>query len=268
MRLSQVSFRYSRRGPWILEDVELTLRPGSVVEVTGRNGAGKSTLLRLLAGFVPPTRGSVSGRPRVVGYAPDVFPTGQPFTVSAYLTHMTRVRGASPAAAGDLARRLNAVHLLDLPLGDLSKGSAQKVGLIQSLLGPPDLLILDEPFAGLDERTRAELPAVIGEIAARGGTVVVSDHQNQLREFPGADHCLVADRAVTVRSAGRPAEPDPDLGSGSDSGSGSEQDTGRVAGQGPATDRRAVIEVLVDPGEADEVEQKLRADGYTVRRTA
>ncbi|MGW0059653.1 ABC transporter ATP-binding protein [Streptosporangium sandarakinum] len=272
MRLSQVSFRYSRRGPWILEDVELTLRPGSVVEVTGRNGAGKSTLLRLLAGFVPPTRGSVSGRPRVVGYAPDVFPTGQPFTVSAYLTHMTRVRGASPAAAGDLARRLNAVHLLDLPLGDLSKGSAQKVGLIQSLLGPPDLLILDEPFAGLDERTRAELPAVIGEIAARGGTVVVSDHQNQLREFPGADHCLVADRAVTVRSAGRPAEPDPGLGSGSDSGSGSgsgsEQDTGRVAGQGPATDRRAVIEVLVDPGEADEVEQKLRADGYTVRRTA
>ncbi|MGV9327300.1 ABC transporter ATP-binding protein [Streptosporangium sandarakinum] len=286
MRLSQVSFRYSRRGPWILEDVELTLRPGSVVEVTGRNGAGKSTLLRLLAGFVPPTRGSISGRPRAVGYAPDVFPTGQPFTVSAYLAHMTRVRGASPAAAGDLARRLNAVHLLDLPLGDLSKGSAQKVGLIQSLLGPPDLLILDEPFAGLDERTRAELPALIGEIAARGGMVVVSDHQNQLREFPGADHCLVADHAVTVHSAGRTSEPDPGPGSGSErdagralgrpsepdpglgSGSDSERDAGRAAGQGPATDRRAVIEVLVDPGEADEVEQKLRADGYTVRRTA
>ncbi|MFF0310319.1 ATP-binding cassette domain-containing protein [Streptosporangium sp. NPDC004379] len=268
MRLSQVSFRYSRRGPWILRDVELTLRPGSVVEVTGRNGAGKSTLLRLLAGFVPPARGSVSGRPRAVGYAPDVFPTGQPFTVSAYLDHMTRVRGVSPAAAGDLARRLNAVHLLGLPLGDLSKGSAQKVGLIQSLLGPPDLLILDEPFAGLDEQTRAELPVILGEIAARGGAVVVSDHQNQLREFPGADHWLVADGAVTVRStgpgSGRPSGTDP----GPDPGPRRARDAGRASGQGPGTGGRAVIEVLVDPGEADEVEQKLRADGYTVRRTA
>ncbi|MFC7644440.1 ATP-binding cassette domain-containing protein [Streptosporangium lutulentum] len=49
-----MSFRYSRRGPWVLRDVELTLTPGSVIEVTGRNGAGKSTLLRLLAGIVPP----------------------------------------------------------------------------------------------------------------------------------------------------------------------------------------------------------------------
>ncbi|MFJ2031388.1 ATP-binding cassette domain-containing protein [Streptosporangium sp. NPDC087985] len=236
MRLSRVSFRYSRRGPWILRDVELTLRSGSVIEVTGRNGAGKSTLLRLLAGFVPPTRGSISERPRVVGYAPDVFPTDQPFTVAAHLAHMARVRGASPAAARTLAGRLNATHLMEQPLGDLSKGSAQKVGLIQALLDPPGLLILDEPFAGLDEQTRTELPVIIGEIAERGGTVVVSDHQNQLREFPGADHWLVADHAVTARTP-------------------------------TATTRTTIIEVLVDPGDADEVEQKLRADGYITRRT-
>ncbi|ACZ84862.1 ATP-binding cassette domain-containing protein [Streptosporangium roseum] len=236
MRLSQVSFRYSRRSPWILRDVELTLRPGSVIEVTGRNGAGKSTLLRLLAGIIPPTRGTVADRPRVVGYAPDVFPVDQPFTVTAYLTHMARVRGVSPASAGELAGRLNATHLMDQPVGDLSKGSAQKVGLIQSLLAPPGLLILDEPFAGLDEQTRIELPVIIGEIAAGGGTVVVSDHQNQLQNFPGADHWLVGAGAVTAQTGERPAQ--------------------------------AVIEVLVDAAEADEVEQKLRADGYTTRRAS
>ncbi|WP_433253514.1 ATP-binding cassette domain-containing protein [Streptosporangium sp. CA-135522] len=236
MRLSQVSFRYSRRTPWILRDVELTLRPGSVVEVTGRNGAGKSTLLRLLAGIIPPSRGSISDRPRVVGYAPDVFPVDQPFTVTDYLTHIARIRGVSSASAEELAGRLNATHLLTQPLGDLSKGSAQKVGLIQSLLAPPDLLILDEPFAGLDEQTRTELPVIIGEIASHGGAVVVSDHQNQLRDFPGADHWLVGAGAVTAQTGERP--------------------------------RQAVIEVLVDAAEADEVEQKLRADGYTVRRTA
>ncbi|MEV7006140.1 ABC transporter ATP-binding protein [Streptosporangium sp. NPDC051022] len=234
MRLSKVSFRYSRRGPWVLRDIELALQPGSVIEVTGRNGAGKSTLLRLLAGIVPPSQGSISERPRVVGYAPDVFPVDQAFTVTAYLTHMTRIRGVSPAAIGRLAERLNATHLLEQPLGDLSKGSAQKVGLIQSLLAPPDLLILDEPFAGLDAHTRAELPVIIGEIAANGGTIVVSDHQNQLENFPGADHWLVADGAVTVKTGERP--------------------------------QQVVIEVVVDAGQADEVEQKLRADGHTTRR--
>ncbi|GAA3114903.1 hypothetical protein GCM10010466_02430 [Planomonospora alba] len=234
MRLSDVSFRYSRRGPWILRDVGLSLAPGTVAEVTGRNGAGKSTLLRLLAGIVPASRGSVTGRPHVVGYAPDVFPADQPFTVSAYLAHLARIRRVPSSAGTALAERLNAAHLLDQPLGDLSKGSAQKVGLIQALLAPPGLLILDEPFAGLDEQTRAELPAIIGEVAADGGAVVVSDHQNQLREFPGAAHWLVADGTVTVRDGDRA--------------------------------RRAVIEVVVDAAEADEVEQKLRADGHTTRR--
>ncbi|WP_449061721.1 ATP-binding cassette domain-containing protein [Planomonospora algeriensis] len=236
MRLSDVSFRYSRRGPWILRDVGLSLRPGSVVEVTGRNGAGKSTLLRLLAGIVPPSRGSVAERPAVVGYAPEVFPVDQPFTVSAYLAHMARVRRVSPASGAALAERLNATHLLDRPLGDLSKGSAQKVGLIQSLLAPPGLLILDEPFAGLDEQTRDELPVIIGEISADGGSVVVSDHQNQLRDFPGAGHWLVTDGTVTARDGQR--------------------------------SHRAVIEVTVDASEADELEQKLRADGHTTRRVS
>ncbi|MFF0573391.1 ATP-binding cassette domain-containing protein [Streptosporangium saharense] len=235
MRLSKVSFRYSRRGPWVLRELDLTLAPGTVIEVTGKNGAGKSTLLRLLAGIVPPSRGTVSQRPRVIGYAPDVFPVGQPFTVTAYLTHMAEIRGISPDAIAHLAERLETTHLLGQPLGDLSKGSAQKVGLIQSLLAPPDLLILDEPFAGLDAHTRGELPAMIGEIAANGGTVVVSDHQNQLENFPGADHWLVAGGTVTTQQGERP--------------------------------KQVVIEVLVDAAEADEVEQKLQADGYTTRRT-
>ncbi|MGW0592295.1 ATP-binding cassette domain-containing protein [Streptosporangium sp. NPDC002607] len=276
MRLSMLSFRYSRRSPWILRDVELTLRPGSVIEVTGRNGAGKSTLLRLMAGFVPPSRGSITDRPDVVGYAPDVFPVDQPFTVAAYLTHMSRIRGISAtSAAGDLAGRLNATHLLDQPLDDLSKGSAQKIGLIQSLLAPPDLLILDEPFAGLDEQTRTELPVIIEEIAARGGTVVVSDHQKQLQDFPGAEHWLVADGNVTVGTHEPSAlsTPGPDAPSQPVL---SPRDTyeeprplplvPRDASEGSS--RQMVIEVIVDVDDADEVEQKLRADGYLTRRSS
>ncbi|MET7332975.1 ATP-binding cassette domain-containing protein [Nonomuraea sp. NPDC005650] len=191
MRLSKVSFRYRRRDPFVIEDVDAQLAPGDVIELTGVNGAGKSTLLRLLAGLTRPTTGSVAGRPAVVGFAPDRFPTAQPFTVTAYLRHMSRVRGG--ARWEPWAERLNMGHLLTVALGELSKGSAHKVGLVQALMSEPGLLILDEPFAGLDADTREALPSIAGEVAGRGGIVIVSDHQGGLRSLPGMRHWSMVD---------------------------------------------------------------------------
>lgn len=230
MRLTNVSFRYARRAPWILREVTLDLPAGTVTEVVGRNGAGKSTLLRVLAGVARPTAGTVAERPAAVGYAPEVFPAGQPFTVGRYLRHMAAVRRA--AEPYRWASRLGLGPLLNVPLRDLSKGSAQKVGIAQALLAGPGLLILDEPFAGLDAQTRDELPAIIAELAAAGGRVVVSDHQGVLTEV--TRRWTVRDGRVAETAAGRPPE-------------------------------RAVIEITVDAAEAEAVERKLRAEGYQAR---
>ncbi|MEV7965338.1 ATP-binding cassette domain-containing protein [Sphaerisporangium sp. NPDC088356] len=246
MRLANLSYRYARRAPWVLHEVDLDLPPGTVAEVTGRNGAGKSTLLRLLAGTARPSRGSVSGRPAVVGYAPEIFPVEQPFTVSAYLSHMAAVRGTEATSMERWVDRLGMAALLDVPLGDLSKGSAHKVGLAQALLVPPGLLILDEPFSGLDEQTRAELPRVIDEVAAAGGIVVVSDHQNGLTAHPGVTHLRVENGTVrAVALAGI-------------------QDLARDGSPGDAP-ARSIIEVLVDAGDAEAVARKLQAEGYEAR---
>ncbi|MEV3977118.1 ATP-binding cassette domain-containing protein [Nonomuraea sp. NPDC049758] len=191
MRLLQVSFRYRRRQPFVLEEADAQLAPGDAIELTGANGAGKSTLLRLLAGLARPTRGHITDRPGVVGFAPDRFPTAQPFTVTSYLTHMASVRGG--ARWRPWAERLNMGHLLGLPLGELSKGSAHKVGLVQALMADPGLLILDEPFAGLDADTRETLPAIVTEVAGRGGIVITSDHQGGLRGLPGLRSWLLVD---------------------------------------------------------------------------
>lgn len=237
MRLVNVSFRYTRRSPWILRRIDLDLPEGNVIEITGRNGAGKSTLLRLLAGVVPPTRGTITGRPDRVGYAPEVFPAAQPFTAGAYLRHMARVRGAAPAEIAGWAERLGMSHLLGVPLAELSKGSGQKVGIAQALLGAPGLLILDEPFAGLDARTRDDLVTIIDEVSARGGVVVVSDHQNALRGLAGATRLRVADGGLhTVAAEERPA-PRP----------------------------RKIVEVIVDADEAEAVRRGLQAEGRRVR---
>lgn len=184
----------------MVREVTATLSPGDVVEVVGVNGAGKSTLLRLLAGVTRPTSGAISGRPAVVGFAPDRFPTAQPFTVEGYLGHMSRVRGG--AKWEPWAERLGMDHLLGLRLRELSKGSAHKVGLAQALMADPGLLILDEPFAGLDTDTRAALPGIVAELSAAGAMVVVSDHQGGMRTLPSIRRWSVVDGQVkeaTVR---------------------------------------------------------------------
>jgi ABC-type multidrug transport system ATPase subunit len=239
MRLNDVAFRYARRGPWILRDVTLELEPRRIIEFSGANGAGKSTLLRIVAGIMRPRRGAVGGRPVRVGYAPERFPADQPFTIAAYLGFMARMRGLSETAIRPWTERLALTPLLDVPLPELSKGSAQKVGLVQALFPRPELLVLDEPFAGLDTETRADLPGLLSELAADGTTVVVSDHQRCLDDLDEVDRFRVADN--TVRRSTRDEQ---------------------AAGDGEPV----VLEVVVAADEADAVTAKLRADGYDVRR--
>lgn len=187
MRLDDVWLRYGR-GPWILRGVSAELGAGEVAAVVGRNGAGKSTLLQVVAGLLRPDKGSVSGRPARVGYVPERFPADQPFTARHYLTSLARVRGDRPAGPEGLdgwAERLHFTGLLDRPLGQLSKGSAQKVGLLQAMLAEPDLLILDEPWEGLDGPTREQVPLIVEEVLAAGGRVLISDHQGQTTDLPG-----------------------------------------------------------------------------------
>jgi ABC-type multidrug transport system ATPase subunit len=188
MRLDDVWLRYGG-GPWVLCGVTARLDAGTAATVTGPNGAGKSTLLCLVAGLLRADRGTVRDRPARIGYVPERFPADQPVTARQYLTAMSAVYRRRAAEVrvelADWGERLHFTPLLDRPLAELSKGSAQKVGLMQALLGRPELLILDEPWEGLDAQTRIQIPLVIAEIVAAGGRVLVSDHLGQTVALPG-----------------------------------------------------------------------------------
>ncbi|MFI7487167.1 ATP-binding cassette domain-containing protein [Micromonospora echinaurantiaca] len=205
MRLENVWLRYRRRGPWVLRGTDARIGPGEVVVVLGRNGAGKSTLLQVAAGVLRPVRGRVTDRPGRVGWVPERFPADQPFTVARYLTGMARVAGLDAAAAGravaDWTSRLGLSAFRDVRLPELSKGTAQKVGLAQAMLRPPGLLVLDEPWEGLDAGARELVPAVIDEVLATGGSVLVSDHRGETVRLPGARHWTVADGTVTEEAS-------------------------------------------------------------------
>lgn len=201
MRLEGVWLRYHRRGPWVLRQTDVAIGPGEVAVVLGRNGVGKSTLLQLAAGVLRPTRGRVVDRPAAVGWVPERFPADQPFTVGAYLAAMARVAGLRGAEADQAVRRwvdrLGLARFHGVRLPQLSKGTAQKVGLAQALLRPPGLLVLDEPWEGLDAAARELVPEVIGEVLAEGGAVLVSDHRGETVRLPGARHWSVAEGTVT-----------------------------------------------------------------------
>jgi len=179
VQLTSVGKRYGR-GPWLFTHVTLDLEPGRVTAVSGSNGSGKSTLLDLMAGLGRPTTGTISDRPHRIGYVPERFPAQQRMSAMGYLTHMGRIRGLSTAAARSsghaLLERFSFTGGTHTALRTLSKGNAQKVVLAQALLGAPEMLILDEPWTGLDEIGHDVLSGVVGQAASAGAIVVVSRH--------------------------------------------------------------------------------------------
>ncbi|MGN9757715.1 ABC transporter ATP-binding protein [Streptomyces sp. SD31] len=212
LRLDNVGRRYGIRGPWVLRGVHLTVPPGTLIRIDGPNGTGKSTLLRLLARMDAPSEGRVTGRPRTA-YVPERFPTALPFTALGYLTHLGTVHGLSRPAATRAALewldRFGAAAYARTPMAQLSKGSSQKVAVVQALLAEPELLVLDEAWTGLDADARAELERAVAERTAGGTAVVFVDHDP--RRLAG-----VPDATYTVRDAGleRRTEQVPSEGTG------------------------------------------------------
>jgi ABC-type Mn2+/Zn2+ transport system ATPase subunit len=237
VRFDQVWFRYARRAGWALRAVDAVVEPGATVVVLGRNGAGKSTLLQLAAGVLRPVRGAVRGRPRIVGWVPERFPAEQPFTAEQYLRRMAALRGLRGAAPVEhWIDRLGLAEHRHTRLSDLSKGTAQKVGLAQALLVPPGLLVLDEPWEGLDSVARTLIPQLVAEVTAAGGAVLVSDHRGEIAGLPEAIRWSVTDS--TVRS---------EATSGTDAA-------------------EVVIEVAVRDADADATVARLRAEGHRILR--
>ncbi|WP_029138545.1 ATP-binding cassette domain-containing protein [Nakamurella lactea] len=188
VRLAGVTKRYGRQPP-VLRSIDLAAAPGQILGIVGANGSGKSTLLRLLAGLSRPSDGRVIGSP-TVGYLPDRFPAAQRLSGRAYLRHMARIGGLTDLSGVErLVERLDLVGGPDTPMRRLSKGNAQKIGLAQAVLGDPQLLVLDEPWSGLDVAAHGVLDELITQTRARGAAVVFADHRRDLV-------ARVADRVV------------------------------------------------------------------------
>jgi ABC-2 type transport system ATP-binding protein len=173
----------SKRG---IDDLTMAVEQGEVFGFLGPNGAGKTTTIRTLLDLLHPTSGSArvlgldSRRDSVairarLGNLPGDFGFGKNSSGREALGVLGALRGVSShARADELARRFRAD--LDTPLGELSRGNRQKIGLILALFHEPELLILDEPTGGLDPLMQEEFLALVNEEQERGATVFLSSH--------------------------------------------------------------------------------------------
>jgi len=215
MRLEGVSKRYGRRT--VLDRVDLALPQETCLVVTGTNGSGKSTLLRILAGLTEPSAGVVADRPVRVAYVPERFPGRLGLTARSYLRHFASIRGLDRQTANrridELVERLGLGDLVVEPLWTLSRGSAQKVAIAQAFLAPCDLIVLDEPWSGLDRLTRPELTVLADEAVRAGARVVVAEHLPEYAASIATAATVVADGVlsqVDLYDLVPPPDPDPE----------------------------------------------------------
>jgi ABC-2 type transport system ATP-binding protein len=172
-----------------IEGVDFTVGRGEVVGLLGPNGAGKSTTMRILAGALAASSGSVEidghdvfvdpiAVKRVVGFLPERPPLYADMGVADLLAYAATLHGVADVA-GAVARALDLAAVREVaarPIGRLSKGFKQRVGLAVALVHTPKVLLLDEPASGLDPVQRVEMRALVRRLAAGDVTVLLSTH--------------------------------------------------------------------------------------------
>lgn len=168
-----------------LSDVSLQVAAGERVALLGHNGAGKSTLMKIVLGLIAADAGQVSvcgaapgshAARASVAYLPENAAFHPSLTGLEQISHYLRLRGESPAKAMELLGRVGLAGAAKRRIGTYSKGMRQRVGLAQTLIGNPKLLVLDEPTSGLDPISRRDFYALLDGLAAEGAAILLSSH--------------------------------------------------------------------------------------------
>ena len=207
LEIRHVTKRY--RDKMAAADVSLTLTPG-VWGLLGANGAGKTTLMRMLAGILRPTEGQIlcdgveigalGGAYREkLGYLPQEFGFYPEFTVQDYLEYMAALKGLPRAEAARqidaLLERVSLAEVRRKKIVKLSGGMKRRVGIAQALLNAPEILILDEPTAGLDPGERVRFRNLLSEFA-QDRIVLISTHIVSDVEYIAAENAVMKDGKI------------------------------------------------------------------------
>ncbi len=192
-------------GGHVLKDISFSVVKNKINGLLGPNGAGKSTTLRIMAGILRPSSGKIlwnGPKSPIIGYLPEVLPLYNDMKVEEYLIFAYRIKTLGMVQKNNIDNVIEKCSLGNLKrkwIGILSKGQRQKVALAQSLLGAPEMIILDEPLTGLDPESILETRNLI-KCLAKEHTIVLSTHQLHEAEKT-CDYLTIINKGKIVKSA-------------------------------------------------------------------
>jgi ABC-2 type transport system ATP-binding protein len=202
VRLQGVTKSFGRRNA--VSDLDLDVPRGVIYGLLGPNGSGKTTTIRMIMGILHPDRGSVSlfgGEPDLtrrlkVGYLPEERGVYRKMKCLDFVVFLGEIRGVSRPEARrrgmEWLERLGLPEWADRKVEDLSKGMQQKVQFIGTVIHEPELLILDEPFSGLDPINQDVLEEIVLDFRAKGATILFSTHLMDQAERLCERVCLIS----------------------------------------------------------------------------
>lgn len=180
IEINNLTFSYTGKKPYLLNDVSLNIEKGMYVSIVGENGSCKSTLLKLILGLLHPVSGNININTKNIGYVPqklESFNSQFPISVEEVLLNHCKVNGIKDLSK--LKKALKKVDLYDFKhklIGNLSGGQQQRVFIARALIGDPELLILDEPSTGVDSKNQKSIYSLLKELNTNGKTIISVEH--------------------------------------------------------------------------------------------
>lgn len=188
---------------YAVRDLSLEIRPGTIFGLLGPNGAGKTTTIRMIVNIFAPDSGEIfvlGERPssrlkRRIGYLPEERGLYKDMKIGDLLLFFTKLKGVEKNRAkqrvDEWLTLLGLMHWKNKKPAELSKGMAQKVQFLVSVLHEPELLILDEPFSGFDPVSVKQMQGIVIDLKKRGTTIILSTHQMEQVEQLCDEICLI-----------------------------------------------------------------------------
>ena len=191
--IKNLSFSYTK-GSELLKDVNLNIPTGIYLSILGENGSCKSTLVKLILGILKPDSGLITLDSNKISYVSqklDNFNSEFPITVKEVLScHAKTIGLKNPKSVHESLHKVNMCEFSSNLIGNLSGGQQQRIFIARALLGNPDLIILDEPSTGVDEKSQSEIYPLLQNLNADLGKTIISVEHNTKIALKYSTHIL------------------------------------------------------------------------------
>lgn len=179
VNIENLCFSYTKGKP-VIDNITINIGKGTYLSVIGENGSGKSTLIKLILGINKPTEGVININTKKIGYVSQrIGNLNNKFPISVYellYCHLKAIKCKDKNQINNVLKMVGMDSFKNQLIGNLSGGQIQRILIAKALLGNPELLIFDEIFTGVDEKTQAEILNILADLNKDGITIISVDH--------------------------------------------------------------------------------------------